>query len=123
ADLAEDHRRRRVALGVDAERGEERRGVAHVHSVHVGDGLAADPEVERLGLETRAGARLAGPVRAVAREEDADVHLVSLALEPAEPAADAVELVVPLLDQPALLRLELRDRDVDGNLAPAAEGE
>ncbi len=55
---------------------------AQVHAVHA-------PE-QGLGLQPRAAARRARRVRAVARQEHADVHLVRLGLEPVEEALHAI---------------------------------
>ncbi len=54
-----------------------------------------EPPEQRLGLEPRARALGARIVRAVLREQHADVHLVGLRLEPREEALHAVPLLLP----------------------------
>jgi hypothetical protein len=56
----------------------------------IGEGESVDLEAEGLGLEAFAAAGGAGGVRAVAREEHADMHLVGLGFEPVEEAFDAI---------------------------------
>src|SRR5262252_11036959 len=72
----------------------------------------AEPPEERLRLEPRASALGARVVRAVLRQQNADVHLVGLRLEPREEALHAV----PLLLAPRALAVEhpgaLRGREV-----------
>src|SRR4030095_5063626 len=55
----------------------------------------ADPYGERLGPETASAAGAARRVSAVAGEEDPDVGLVPLPLEPPKEALDAGEAVLP----------------------------
>ena len=64
-----------------AERDEE---IGDGELVELGQGAAVPFPAERLGLEALAAAVGAGIVGAVAREEDAHVHLVGVLLEPAE---------------------------------------
>ena len=76
-----------------------------------------EPPVERLRLQPGAAAPLARKVAAVARQEDADVHPVALALEPGEVAAypepvSVAPPAVPLDDPLALLRPEVAPRHV-----------
>ena len=77
----------------------------------------AEPPEQRLGLEPRARALGARVVRAVLREQHADVHLVGLRLEPGKEALHAVPLLLPpralAVDHPrALLGRELAPRHV-----------
>ena len=69
--------------------------------------LAQAPQ-QRVGLEARAVARLARRVRAVPRQQHADVHLVGLGLEPREEALHAVPRARPRLApaHPAVVALE-----------------
>ena len=62
---------------------------------------------ERVGLEPRAAARRARRVRAVARQQHADVHLVGLGLEPGEEALHAVPLARPGLPPAHPVRVAL----------------
>ena len=50
--------------------------------------------IQRLGLKASAVATRAGRVGAIATEQNAHMHLVSLALEPAEKTANAVPAIV-----------------------------
>ena len=50
--------------------------------------------IQRLGLKAPAVATRAGRVSAIATEQNAHVHLVSLALEPAEKTTNAVPAIV-----------------------------
>ena len=63
-----------------------------------------------------------GQVAAIAAQEHADVHLVLLALEPAEEAADAVVVLVALDDERALLvgQIDPRHVEPDARLARRA---
>src|SRR5207237_2375217 len=78
---------------------------------------------QRIGLETAAFAYGAWRVRAVLREQHANVHLVGLALEPGEKATHAVPLRLPLagprvlsLEDPAtMFGLEQLERRVERN--------
>ena len=70
--------------------------------VDVDDAAAVDAVQQRVGLQPPAVAVRAEAVAAVARQEDAHVHLVGAALEPAEPAADAVVLALAVDDRGAL---------------------
>ena len=77
----------------------------------IGLGLLAQAPEQRFQLEPRAAAGAAGRVAAVLRQEHADVHLVGLALEVLEEAADAVPVRLPVavpvrraVDDPGLLR-------------------
>src|SRR2546422_10282285 len=74
-------------------------------------------------LDPRPAARRARRVAPEAREEDAHVHAVGAALEPAEPAAHprVVAAPVALEDQRVLRRRELRPRDAGGDAAAPAE--
>jgi hypothetical protein len=71
-------------------------GQAVVAEGGVGIGGIAHPPQQRIELQPRAVARGAGGIRAIARQQHADVHLVRLALQPAEVALDAVPLLLPL---------------------------
>ena len=62
----------------------------------IGIRLRAQAPQQRLGLEPRAAADMAGRVAAVLGQEHTDVHLVGLRLEVLEEALDAVPLLVPL---------------------------
>src|SRR6185503_4599762 len=100
AHLGEDQVGDLLARLAEVERLEEGRRLADRERAEGRDVEAADLPVERLGLEARPVALLALEVPAVAREEDADAHLVRLALELLEPRAHDL-----LLDQ---LPLRLR---------------
>src|SRR5438876_6470755 len=122
ADLAQDEARYLLGLPRgQREPGEEALGLADGEAVHVRDGEPAHAEVERLGLDARTAARRARRIAPEAREEDAHVHAVGAALEPAEPAAHprVVAAPVALEDQRVLRRREFRPRDA-GRDAPAA---
>ena len=60
------------------------------------DVLVIDAPQERIRFQSRAAAGFAGDIRAVLREQDADVHLVALRLQPIEEPLHAVpDLVFP----------------------------
>jgi len=84
---AEGRSVQRHALGLESLRRSQHR---------VGIGLRAQAPQQGFGLQARAFAVGAGRVAAVLRQEHADVHLVGLAFEVAEEAADAVPLLVPV---------------------------
>jgi hypothetical protein len=94
------------------------------------DVAAVHAPQQRLGLEARAVARRARRVRAVARQQHADVHLVGLGLQPVEEALHAVPVrlaglvpahpVVVALHHPALvLRAEVAVAHVERHAALA----
>src|SRR4051812_41923020 len=53
-----------------------------------------DPIIQRFGLESPSLTRRTGGVRAITAEQNADMHFVSLALEPFEKTPDAVPAVI-----------------------------
>src|SRR6266581_987374 len=86
------------------------------------------PPQQRVGLEARAAAGRTRRVGAIARQEHAHVHLVSLGLQPAEETRDAVPGARPgfspahpfglALEHPfALLRAQIAKRNVERNAA------
>ena len=100
--------------------------LADLERVPVGEAPCADPIRKGCGIQAFSAAHAARIVGAVAREQDADVHLVRLRLEPAEPAEHARELplvpaAVALEHDGALLRLQLRPRHVQRNAVALAE--
>src|SRR5438094_700352 len=124
ADLAQDKARHLLGQTFGKrEPGEEALRLADGEAVDLRDGEPAHAEVERLGLDARAAARRARRVAPEAREEDAHVHAVGAALEPAEPAAHAgvVAAAVALEHQRVLRRRELRPRDAGRDAAAPAE--
>src|SRR5205085_4119601 len=76
------------------------------------DRLAGKAHRERRRVEPRAAARAARRVAAVAREEDADVHLVALLLEVREEADDAVPRALAFPDDAAVARAQVLPRHV-----------
>ena len=78
--------------------------------LHVDDAAPVDREQQRLRLQPPAVAGRAEAVAAVAGQEDAHVHLVGAALEPAEPAADAVVLALAVDDQRRCCSAQLVER-------------
>ena len=65
-----------------------------LHSAVIDRRYRSNFVIERLGLKASAVATRAGRVSAIATEQNAHVHLVGLALEPAEKAANAVPAIV-----------------------------
>ena len=93
-----------------------------------GDRRVAKSPEQRVGLQARAVADVARRIRAVARQQHADVHLVGPGLEPLEVALDAIpDVLRPLafaVDDPAPLRLrQFSPRRVERNvtLAPKTQ--
>ena len=121
ADLGQDQRRDLLLLGGETKRGEESCAIADAHLVDVDHVLALNPVEQRVRPEAAAIARRAHPVAAIAREQHAHVHLVGASFEPAKPAADAVELLVAVDDQPALFRGQRGKGALEGNPALPAE--
>jgi len=94
------------------------------HQLADGEPGIADAPQQRLGLEARAAARGAFGVRAVSRQQHADVHLVGPGLEPGEETPYSIpDILGPLaftLDHPFALRVaEIAPRHIqrDGALA------
>ena len=102
---------------------EERGARADAHQVHVGQRPAAHAVQQALRLEPRPAAVLARKIAAVARQEDAHVHLVGLAFQPFEPAAHPVIVVVALHDRAAVRRREVLPRHVGRDAVLLAERE
>ena len=103
ADLAQQlvgHRRVLLAEGQPAE---EPLRLLHREPAHLVDGAIPDAHVPRFAPQARAVALGAGQVAAVPAQEDPDVHLVLLALQPAEEAADALERRAVAVEDEALL--------------------
>src|SRR6185503_6447154 len=79
----------------------------------LGERAVRHPELEGFGTEAHPAAVGARLVAAVAREQDAHVHLVLLPLETLEEAAHTAEAGSSLEDEPSLARRELFVRLVD----------
>ena len=126
ADLVEHQLRHLVAAAFQFQVPEVGMGLGDAHAVDVGDVPSGDPEVQPLRLEAGPVAVGAGDVAAVARQEHAHVHLVALALQPLEPAADAIVLaVVPASlavdDEPPVLVVQLGEGLLQGDAPALAE--
>ena len=80
---------------------------------HFIDRASADADVARFAAQPRAAAIRARQIAAIPAQEHADVHLVFLPLEPAEEAADALEVAVALDDELPLLVGEVGPRHVE----------
>ena len=126
ADLGEQEVRRLVERRGQLERREERPQALDREQHEVVDRVPLAPELpqHRVGLEPCTAASGARRVRAVARQQHADVHLVGLGLQPGEEALHAVPLARPGLapahpigvavDHPAAVRLvHVAPRDVE----------
>src|SRR5262249_42279276 len=84
------------------------------------DRPAAEPHPERGRSHPGAAALRTERVGAIPREEDPDVDLVALGLEPVEEALHAVEVATAADEDLALVRGEARDRHVRADrVAPA----
>src|SRR5262249_57990378 len=103
------------------EAAEPARGLGGRRPRELRDRLPAQPDRRGGGGQPRPAALRAERVRAVAREQHADVDLVTLGLEPVEEAVDPVEVPPPLDEDFALVRREPRDWDV-GPAGAAAAG-
>ena len=88
-----------------------------IHAHDFAEVLAADPHVERLLAQARAAAIRAERVAAVPAQEDAHVHLVLLAFQVLEEAADEV---VRRCRAPRRVRSQIRDVEADLALARAS---
>ena len=110
--LSSSGRTRAYASSGQLETGDEAAQFPDRHAMQVVDGAAADRDRERLGPQARAVALRAGLVAAEARDEDAHVHLVALALAPAEEALDAGEALVAAKDPGLLLGREIGEGHV-----------
>ena len=89
----------------------------------IGDRAPAEPDPQRRRAQAGAPAVGAQAIGAISREQDADVDLVALRLEPLEETVDAVELA-PSFDQDfALVRGEPLDRHVRADRIPPARAE
>src|SRR5262249_37160681 len=89
------------------------------HGFQLGDVPAGDQPASRLGAQARAAAAVALRVTAIARHQDAVVHLVAFLLEVAEPAADAGVLAEALDHHLAVRLSQLAPRDVERHLETA----
>src|SRR5262249_59648066 len=97
ANFAQDQLGDRFGLTApERQLGEEPLGFRDRQAVYVGDGEAPDAKVERLGAYPCARARRTQAVAPVARQEDSDVHAISSAPQPAEPASHAGIGAAPL---------------------------
>ncbi len=106
----------RALVRGQVERPEEPEELGERQLGHLGDRLAPEAHRERGRIQARAAARSARRVAAVARQEDADVHLVALLLEVREEADDAVPRALPFPHDPPLLRGQV----LPGNVAADA---
>ena len=70
------------------------RGRRGFPAADVGEVFAADADGERFGAQASAAAGRAGIVGSPAAQEDAEVHLVFAAIEPAEEAVEAAEVAL-----------------------------
>src|SRR5262245_31237142 len=111
-DLFSDH----LLFFRQLQAGKERLRLLHGERRHLIDRPSGHPDVARLATQTRAAAVGTRQVAAIAAQEHADVDLVLLALEPAEEAAHAVEVLGPFDDERLLLFRELRPRHVETDL-------
>ncbi len=112
ADLRQQKLRCAVERRRQRERVEECRQPVDRQQHQVVDRVPADAPQQRVGLEPCSVAGRALGVRAVLRQQHADVHPVRLRLEPVEEAPDPVPLLLPLaapvvaaVDDPAALRV------------------
>ena len=103
--------------GSRSRRGEESRGLADGHPDDLADVKALDPDAQGPGVEAGLGAGRAGDVLPVAAEEDPDLDLVLLGLEPVEKALDAVVAVAALEDEALVFGLEVPEGDVGRDAA------
>ena len=81
---------------------EERAGAIQRQQHQVVDAQSGHAPQQRVGLEPRAAAGVAGRVGAIARQQHAHVHLVGLALQPLEEALDAVPDFLAHLPSPSM---------------------
>ena len=84
------------------------------------DAAAAHPHAQRLGPQAAPPAGVTLLVAAVPAQEDADLYLVLLGLEPPEEAEDTLELLVALEHRPTVGFVQVRPRAIDGDAAPSA---
>ena len=108
---------------LELEAGEEGGGLADGHADDLADVEALDPDAQGPGVEPGLGAGRAGDVFPVAAEQDPDLDLVLLGLEPVEEALDAVVAVAAVEDEALVLRLEVAEGDVGRDLPPAGLGQ
>ena len=100
------------------ELGEKRVRIADRQAADDVDRAPADLDVARLAAQPRAAALRARQVAAIPAEEHANVHLVLLALEPAEEPLDPFEArAVAFDDEPLLVVGQLRPGHVEAHAA------
>ena len=92
---------------------QERRGLAHRQGAQRGDVLAADAHAQRLGAQARARAFAAAPRHLIALHDEAVRGLVCLLLQALEERDHAAELLVPLEQDLAMLRVERVPRFIE----------
>ncbi len=95
--------------------------LGHTHFLHFDDTASVDAVERRLGLQTPTMAVRTDPVAAVARQEDAYVHLVSAPFQPAKPAANAVILAFSFDDPVALFLGQFFPRNIGADLLSRTE--
>src|ERR1043166_4293794 len=108
-------------FGRERERVEEEGGVFDRERADIGERPPADAHVSRLLPQTPAAAVGAERVAAVLGEEDADVQLVLLRLQPLEEAAHAAPTLLALDDGALLLPRQLLKGNVERNPLLLAE--
>jgi len=101
---------------------EKIQGAVDVPGVGFGDGQAVEPVKQGLLFEAAAAALGAYVVAAVARQKDADVHLVGSVFQPAEIAFDAVIRRCAVYDGLLLVQSQILKRPVHGNFVPPTVG-
>src|SRR5262249_53807350 len=121
ADLGEDEVGDLFLMGRQAHGVEEGGSRGHTHAIDIDDVAAVDPKHQRVGLQSAAIAARAQAVAAIARQEDADVHLVGPPFEPAKPAPNAVELPLPIDDELTVGIRKLGERAVEWDAFLATE--
>ncbi len=108
---------------LEREPGEEGRGLADGHADDLADVEALDANAQGPGVETGLGAGRAGDVFPVTAEEDPDLDLVFLGLEPIEEALDAVVAVAAFEDEALMLGAKVAEGDVRRDLPAAGLGQ
>src|SRR6266581_2128146 len=105
----------------ELQRGKENARFFDGELANLGDGFPGNTDGPGFGAQTRSPAIRASGITAEAAEEDADVQLIFLALQPREKAFDAFVIVfgIAFENQPALFGRELTPRYVGGNSAAA----